>query len=87
MKIFENASFFLTKTEVFEYDDFTPHIPLAWLMLHKGCYGISIVLAFSVWTSENDSNTLRGRAFLENGGKKNCFFFFFFFLKIRVKEA
>ena len=48
-------------------------------MLHKGCYGISIVLAFSVWTSENDSNTLRGRAFLENGGKKTVFFFFFFF--------
>ena len=46
-------------------------------MLHKGCYGISIVLAFSVWTSENDSNTLRGRAFLENGEKKTVFFFFF----------
>ena len=55
-------------------------------MLPKGCYGISIVLAFSVWTSENDSNTLRGRAFLENGEKKNCFYFFFK-KKTRVKEA
>ena len=55
-------------------------------MLHKGCYGISIVLAFSVWTSENDSNTLRGRAFLENGEKKTGFFFFFL-KKTRVKEA
>ena len=54
-------------------------------MLHKGCYGISIVLAFSVWTSENDSNTLRGRAFLENGEKKTVFFFLK--KKTRVKEA
>lgn len=47
VKIFENASFFRTKTEFFEYDDFTHHIPLALLMLHKECYSISIVLAFS----------------------------------------
>ena len=32
---------------------------LAWRMLNKGCYCISIVLAFSCTVGENDSNTLR----------------------------
>ena len=49
--IFENAGFAFTcgrtKTEVFECDDVIHHILLAWCMLHKRCYCISIVLAFS----------------------------------------
>ena len=36
-----------TKSEVFEYDDVTHHILLAWPMLRKGCYLIYIILAFS----------------------------------------
>ena len=34
--------------EVFEYDDVIHRIPLAWGILNKGCYRISIVLAFCV---------------------------------------
>ena len=48
----ENAGFSLTrgrtKTEIFEYDDFTHNRELRELhMLRKGRYRISIVLAFS----------------------------------------
>ena len=52
VEIFENAGFSFTigrkKTEVFEYDDVIYHILLALRMLRKGCYRISIVVAFDV---------------------------------------
>ena len=47
VKILENAGHSFTcgrtKTQVFEYDDVMHHLPLAWRMLCKGCYRISIV--------------------------------------------
>ena len=48
---------------------------LAWRMLNKGCYCISIVLAFSCTVGENDSNTLR-----VNAERK-----IFFFKNIRIR--
>ena len=52
VEIFENAGFSFTcgrkKTEVFEYDDVVYHILLPLRMLRKGCYRISIVVAFDL---------------------------------------
>ena len=51
VEISEYAGFLFTcrraKTEFFEYDDVIHHTLLAWRMLIKECYRISIVLAFS----------------------------------------
>ena len=52
---------------------------LAWRMLNKGCYCISIVLAFSCTVGENDSNTLRVDAERK--------IFFFKNIRIRVDEV
>ena len=49
-RVFENAGFSFTcgqtKMEVFKYVDFIHHILLAWHMLWKGCFRISIISAF-----------------------------------------
>ena len=68
-----------TKSEVFEYDDVTHHILLAWPMLRKGCYRIYIVLAFSCGRAKTIRiRYVRMRNFFENGEK------ILFFKNVRI---
>ena len=82
MEIFENAGFSFTcgrtKMEIFEYDDVIHHIVRELRMLRKGCYRISIVLAFSRFETIR-IRYVRARIFFEDGEKNRRF------QKIRIR--